>query len=135
MLQGDEVNGFALVVHFDQGLENGPVAEIIKHLGARFEFLHTFAHAIVGREENATEDALLGLGRVRRKTVNSRRGVGKAGLAATGFLEVRGGAGAFGHGVNHGTSMDLSVAENQTEFIKRCAQVVRSGKHFARGHQ
>ena len=73
-----------------QRLEDGLVAQIVKDLGARLELLDALAHAIVGRKQDAPEHALLGLDGMRRQAVDLRRGLGKAGLAAAGLLQIGG---------------------------------------------
>ena len=78
LLQRDDVDGLALVVHLHQRAENRLVAQVVKDLGAVLEFLDALAHAFVGREQDAAQHALLGLGRMRRQAIHAGRGGGRA---------------------------------------------------------
>src|SRR5215471_13038744 len=49
LLEGDEVDRFAMIVHFLERAEDGLVAQVIEDFGANFEFLDRFAHAVIGR--------------------------------------------------------------------------------------
>ena len=64
---------------------------------AGFELLDAFAHAIVGREEDAAQDALLGLDGMGREAVDFGS-AGGGGSLAPGFLRVGDGGAAFGNG-------------------------------------
>ena len=70
MLQRDDIDRLPLVIHFRQRLENRLVPQIVENFVAGFEFLDAFAHAIVGRQQHATQHALLGFGRMRRQPIN-----------------------------------------------------------------
>ena len=81
LLERDEVNRLPVVVHLHQRGEDGLVAQVVEDLGPALELLDALAHAIVGREQHASQHPLLCLGRMWRQPVHFR-GIGKRRFSA-----------------------------------------------------
>ena len=102
LLDREQINRFLVVVHFDQQLVNVPMAKIVIHLRTGLESLDAKAHAFVGRQQHATEHALLGFDRMRRQPVHPGRARGRLLLPAC-LLQIRRRAAGFVfNGINHG---------------------------------
>ena len=67
LLQRDDVNRLARVVHLRQRFVNRLMPQVVKFLAALLEFLDALAQAFVGRKQHATQHALLRLRRMRRQ--------------------------------------------------------------------
>lgn len=64
-LKGDNVNGFGLCEHGEQGGVDFPVAHVVEEVGIGAETFGGFRHAGLGREHDAAQDTLFGNLRVR----------------------------------------------------------------------
>ena len=101
LLDGDDVNRLARVVHLGQRGEDSLVPQVVKHFAVGLEFFDAHAHAFVGREQHAAEDALLGRRRMRRQAVHGGTRLRARRFLAAGLFQI-GATGAFaGNGINH----------------------------------
>ena len=103
LLHGDDVNGLLAVIHLEEQLVDGAVAQVVKHVRPLLELLDALAQTLVRHEKHAAQHALLGFGGMRRQPVNGRDGTRLVGIfLATAFAQIcRGSAGLWVYGIKH----------------------------------
>ena len=69
LLQRDHINGLAGIVHLDQCAEDRLMAEVVEDFSPLLESPDALPHAVVGREQHAAQDALLGFRRMGRQPI------------------------------------------------------------------
>ena len=110
LLDREQIDRFLVVVHARQQLVNVPVSQIVKHFRARLEFLDADAHALVGRQQDTTEHALLGFDRMGRQAVHRGRVGVRRFLPARFFQIRRQSAGYSFNGIHHDESGQESAS-------------------------
>ncbi len=103
LLERDDINRLARVIHRRQRLVNCLVPQIVKNLlTVVLEFFDALAHALVRRKQHATEHALLALRRMWRQPVQFERVGWRNIFTPPRLLQIGGGTGDVGNGINHG---------------------------------